>query len=92
MVIPILILNLYRTTQTLIKMIYLGIIGPAQMIIIFIALFLGIIPTIIALIDILRNDFKGNSKIAWLLVVLFTNILGVILYFAIGRKDKLPKK
>lgn len=69
-------------------MTYLGIIGPAQMIIILIAVFLGIIPTIIALIDILKSKFNGNDKIVWILVVLFLNFLGVILYFTIGRKQK----
>ena len=68
-------------------MTYLGIIGPAQMIIIVLA-FLGIIMTIFALIDILKSKFNGNDKIIWILVVLFFNLLGAILYFIIGRKQK----
>jgi len=68
-------------------MTYLGIIGPAQMIIIVLA-FLGIITTIFALIDILKSKFNGNDKIIWILVVLFFNLLGAILYFIIGRKQK----
>ena len=70
-------------------MIYLGMIGPWQMILILIALFLGIIPTIIALIDILKNKFEGNNKILWVLVVIFVNFFGAILYFAIGRKQRI---
>jgi len=69
-------------------MTYLGIIGPAQMILILLAS-LGIIATIIALIDILKNKFNGNDKIVWILVVLFTGLLGAIFYFALGRKQKL---
>jgi uncharacterized membrane protein YdjX (TVP38/TMEM64 family) len=69
-------------------MTYLGMIGPYQWIIILIAVFLGIIPTIIALIDILKSKFEGNNKIVWVLVVLFLNLLGAILYFTIGRKQK----
>jgi len=68
---------------------YLAMIGPRQMIIILIALFLGIIPTIIALIDILKSKFKGNDKIVWILVVVFIHLIGAILYFVIGRKQKL---
>ncbi|MFZ2284917.1 MAG: PLD nuclease N-terminal domain-containing protein [Lutibacter sp.] len=68
-------------------MTYLGIIGPAQMIIILLA-FLGIILTIFALIDILKNKFSGNDKVVWILVVLFFNFLGAILYFIIGKKQK----
>jgi hypothetical protein len=64
-------------------MIYLGMIGAWQIILIC------ILPTIIALIDIVRNEFTGNNKIVWLLVVLFGNFLGAVLYFIIGRKQKL---
>jgi len=60
-------------------------IGPFQLILIFFVL----LPTIIALIDIVRNEFSGNNKIVWLLVVLLGNFLGAILYFIIGRKQKL---
>jgi hypothetical protein len=42
-----------------------------------------------ALIDILRSDFRGsNDKILWFLVVFFIPMLGSILYFLIGRKQK----
>ena len=67
---------------------YFLFIGAWQLIIIFIVL-LGIIPTIIALVDILKNEFKGNNKIIWVLVVLFANFFGAILYFLIGRKQKI---
>ena len=67
---------------------YLGMIGPWQ-IIILTFVFLGIIPTIIALIDILKSKFNGNDKIVWVLVVLFFNLFGAVLYFVIGRKQKI---
>ena len=69
-------------------MIYFGMIGPWQ-IIILTFVFLGIIPTIIALIDILKSKFNGNDKIVWVLVVLFFNLIGAILYFTIGRKQRV---
>jgi membrane protein YqaA with SNARE-associated domain len=68
---------------------YFLMIGPWQIILILIAIFLGITPTIIALIDIVRNEFYGNNKIVWLLVVLLGNFFGALLYFIIGRKQKL---
>ncbi|MDP2687497.1 MAG: PLD nuclease N-terminal domain-containing protein [Aequorivita sp.] len=63
-------------------------IGPWQLILILIVL-LCIVPTIIALIDILKSEFNGNNKIVWLLVVLFGSFFGAILYFIIGRKQKI---
>ncbi|MFI1770266.1 PLD nuclease N-terminal domain-containing protein [Thalassobellus citreus] len=52
---------------------------------------LGILPTIIALVDILKSEFTENNKIVWLLVVLFTNFFGAILYFLIGREQKIKE-
>jgi uncharacterized BrkB/YihY/UPF0761 family membrane protein len=69
-------------------MTYLGMVGPWQIIIILTA-FLGIIPTIIALVEILKSKFNGNDKIVWVLVVLFLNLIGAILYFAIGRNQRV---
>jgi hypothetical protein len=66
-------------------------IGTWQLILILIALFLGILPTLIALIDILKSDFKGNNKIVWVLVVLLINFFGAILYFLIGRQQKIRR-
>ncbi|GGK44517.1 MULTISPECIES: PLD nuclease N-terminal domain-containing protein [Flavobacteriaceae] len=71
-------------------MLYLGMVGPWQ-IIILISLLLGIIPTLIALVDILRNKFEDNNKIVWVLVVLFFNLIGAILYFIIGRKQRIKE-
>jgi len=54
--------------------------------------FSGIIFTIIALIDILKSEFSGNNKIVWTLVVLFLNLFGALLYFAIGRNQKVKNQ
>ena len=62
-------------------------IGAPQIILISIAL---LIP-LIALIDILRNEFTGYNKIVWVLVIFFLNIFGAILYFLIGRKQKISR-
>lgn len=71
-------------------MIELGMLGSFQIILVLGIVFLfGFIPTIIALIDILKNKFEGNNKIVWVLVVLFFNLIGAILYFSIGRNQKL---
>ena len=58
--------------------------------------FLIIIPFclfLIAIIDILRNQFKReNTKLIWILVVLFIPFLGSVLYFLIGRKERFSQK
>jgi hypothetical protein len=70
----------------------LGFIGPQELSIILIIIFIVpvflIIP-IIALVDILKNEFTGNNKIIWVLVILLSWLIGAILYFFIGRNQKI---
>jgi hypothetical protein len=69
----------------------LGVIGPWQIVILLAITFFFMIPVIIALVDILSNEFTGNNKLIWVIVVALTGILGVILYLVIGLRQKLPK-
>jgi len=67
----------------------LGIIGPFQILIFLTIIFFTAVLPILAIIDILRSEFAGNNKIMWVLIVLFMNIIGSILYFLIGRDQKI---
>jgi hypothetical protein len=70
-------------------MIIAGVIGTQELSIVLIGvLFFGLLP-LFALIDILRSNFEGNNKLIWILVVLFANVIGSILYFIIGRNQKI---
>ncbi len=44
---------------------------------------------IVCLVDIIKHNFTGNNKIIWLLIVLFVPLLGMILYFSIGRGQRI---
>lgn len=50
-----------------------------------------IIFPIIALVDIVRHEFTGSNKLIWILVLIFFNIPGAILYYFIGTKQKIKK-
>ncbi len=65
-------------------------IGGIELLILFISAgFLFLIP-LIALVNILRSRFEeSNNKLVWVLVVLFLNLIGAILYYAIGRKQRV---
>ena len=52
---------------------------------------LAIVLPIIALIDIMNNDFRDNNKLFWVLVILFTSLIGVLLYYKYGTKQKIAK-
>ena len=61
-----------------------------HLIIVFIFILLPSIFWIIALIDILKSDFRDtNGKIIWALVVIFLPVIGSILYFLIGKSQKI---
>ncbi len=58
---------------------------------ILLVLLSGFVLWLIALVDILRNEFTGNNKIVWLLTVVFVPLIGAIVYFFIGRKQRLAR-
>lgn len=73
------------TMNLLSTLMFLGPIGTGELIVIF-SIF--ILP-LICLIDILKSNFEQNNKLIWILVVLFLNLIGALLYFFIGRKQKI---
>jgi hypothetical protein len=52
-------------------------------------LFLQLILVVVALIDLGRREAAAvnGPKWVWALLILFTSLLGPILYFVIGRKN-----
>ena len=53
------------------------------------SLFIIILP-IIALISLLMAHFKDSTtKLIWLLVIIFVPFFGPILYFVVGRKQRI---
>jgi hypothetical protein len=52
-----------------------------------IAIQLGLI--VLALRDLLRPErqVRGDSKLLWGLVIVIVNIIGPLLYFAVGRRE-----
>ena len=66
-------------------------LGPAEIIIILIFMAIPLLLWIIPIIDLMKNEFTGNNKIGWILIVLLLPVLGGILYLIIGRSQKIPK-
>jgi len=61
----------------------------------FILLLFYAVPLLIvlsALIDVLRNEFDPHhNKIIWVLVIIFIPVIGSILYWIIGRNQRLNR-
>ncbi|MFC0469947.1 PLD nuclease N-terminal domain-containing protein [Halalkalibacter kiskunsagensis] len=44
--------------------------------------------TIAALVSLFKQEETNGPKWVWLLIILFVNLLGAILYFVFGRKNE----
>ena len=44
---------------------------------------------VVALINIVSSEFKGYDKLMWILIVLFLPFAGALIYFFVGRKQKI---
>ena len=45
---------------------------------------------VFALVDVIkRKRVRGDNKIVWILVIVLVNLIGPIIYLAIGRKEDL---
>lgn len=59
----------------------------------FFAMMIGLGFTLIwvlALIEIVRSEFQSkDERLIWLLIVILLPFIGTILYFAMGRKQRL---
>ena len=54
---------------------------------------LNLIVTLIAFVDVLRSDFRGqNDKMIWVLVLLLSGWIGAAAYYFIGTKQKINGK
>jgi hypothetical protein len=63
-------------------------IGTWQLLMILLGVLLLLLFPLMALISVLKNEFKGNDKIIWVLLIIFLPFLGALLYFLVGRGRK----
>ena len=40
----------------------------------------------VAIVDVLKSSLDTGNKILWVLLILFLPIIGMVLYFLIGKK------
>jgi O-antigen ligase len=71
-------------------MTFLTLLGGSILLILFFALFIVLLP-LLALISVLMNDFNGNEKLVWVLLIIFLPFLGSLFYFLIGRNKRINR-
>lgn len=71
-------------------MTFLFLFGGGLLLTLFFILFIILLP-LLALISVLMNDFRGNDKLMWVVIIIFLPFLGSLLYFLIGRDRRLNR-
>ena len=67
-------------------------LGPLELLMFLIVIGVFIF-WLLALLDILRSNFtQGINKLCWLLVVFFVPLIGPIIYFFMGRQQKIKER
>ena len=65
-------------------------IGGFELLLILVFFLIPAVLWIIALVDVLKSDFKDSiNKLIWVLVIILFPIVGAIIYFMIGKKQKI---
>lgn len=73
-------------------MLTIGMPGGPELMFIFLIVGLPALIVVGALIDILRSEFNpSQNKLIWVLVAILMPVIGAILYFAIGRSQRISK-
>jgi len=71
-------------------MTFLFLFGGGLLITLFVILFIVLLP-LLALISALMSDFPGNEKLLWVVIILLLPFLGSVLYFTIGRNQRISR-
>jgi len=45
-----------------------------------------------ALVDIARAQNEGNWKLMWALISIFAGLIGIAIYYFVGRHERIPPK
>ncbi len=63
-------------------------IGISEAVVVLFVLVPAVI-LVVALVDILKSNFEGNNKLIWTFIVIVLPVIGAILYFTIGKEQKI---
>jgi hypothetical protein len=69
-------------------MTFLFLFGTGLILTLLVIIFIFLFP-LLALISVLMNQFNGNEKIMWVIIIILLPFLGSLLYFLIGRDKRI---
>jgi hypothetical protein len=64
-------------------------VGLLELVVIFVLL-VPLSLALLAILDVVRSDFRRDSdRVLWAIIVLLVPVIGPVLYYLVGRKQKL---
>ena len=69
---------------------FLFLFGGGLIITLMVILFIFLFP-LLALISVLMNDFRGNEKLIWVVIIILLPFFGSLVYFLIGRDKRINR-
>ncbi len=69
---------------------FLFLFGGGLIITLMVILFIFLFP-LLALFSVLTNEFQGNEKLIWVVIIILLPFFGSLLYFLIGRDKRINR-
>jgi uncharacterized membrane protein YidH (DUF202 family) len=64
-------------------------LGGSFILILSVISFIYLILVIYSLVDVIRSEFKDpNMKLIWIIVILFAQLIGTLVYLILGKSTK----
>ncbi|MDI6772579.1 MAG: PLD nuclease N-terminal domain-containing protein [bacterium] len=64
-------------------------VGLLELIVVFVLL-VPLSLALLAILDVVRSDFRRDSdRVLWAIIVLLVPVIGPVLYYLVGRRQKL---
>jgi hypothetical protein len=64
-------------------------LGGSFILILSVISFIYLILMIYSLVDVIRSEFKDpNMKLIWIIVILFAQLIGILVYLILGKSTK----
>ncbi|MGB3780467.1 MAG: PLD nuclease N-terminal domain-containing protein [Tunicatimonas sp.] len=71
---------------------FIGGMGGGEIMIILLFLLLPILAWVVALVDIIRSQFRSDTdRLLWIVVVTLAPVLSVLIYLVLGRRYKVEE-
>ncbi len=70
----------------------IALLAMLFMVVIFLALVIGLVLPLLALVEVWTSKKESEWKLIWTLIIIAGSIVGLVVYYFFGRKELKTKK